>query len=134
MFLLDTNVCIHVLNGRSPQLVERLRRHRPAEVALCAVVKAELIYGAHRSSRAAENLRLLERFFDPFVSLPFDDHCADIYGRIRHELERAGTPIGPNDLMIAATAVAHGLTLVTANTREFERVIGLSLDNWERGE
>lgn len=134
MFLLDTNVCIHVLNGRSPQLVERLRRYRPAEVALCAVVKAELIYGAHRSSRAAENLRLLERFFDPFVSLPFDDHCADIYGRIRHELERAGTPIGPNDLMIAATAVAHGLTLVTANTREFERVIGLSLVNWERDE
>ena len=81
--------------------------------------------------RQAENLRLLNEFFAPFVSLPFDDRCADAYGRIRSDLERAGLPIGPNDTFIAAIAVAHNLTLVTANTREFERVIGLAIENWE---
>ncbi|WP_374688098.1 type II toxin-antitoxin system VapC family toxin [Promineifilum sp.] len=131
MYLLDTNACVRLLNGRSPQLTERMRQHQPAEIVLCSVVKAELIHGAYRSSRVADNLRLLERFFAPFASLPFDDHCADAYGRIRSDLERAGTPIGPNDLMIAAVAVAHELTLVTANTREFGRVIGLAFENWE---
>ncbi len=131
MYLLDTNACVRLLNGRSPQLTERMRQHQPAEIVLCSVVKAELIHGAYRSSRVADNLRLLERFFAPFASLPFDDHCADAYGRIRSDLERAGTPIGPNDLMIGAVAVAHELTLVTANTREFGRVIGLAFENWE---
>ncbi len=131
MYLLDTNVCIRLLNGRTPAVAHRLQGHRPAEVVLCSVVRAELIHGAHRSSRPAENLRLLERFFAPFASLPFDDHCAAAYGRVRYDLERAGALIGPNDLLIAATAVAHDLTLVTANTREFARVIGLALENWE---
>ena len=131
MYLLDTNACIRLLNDSAPPLVERLHRHRATEIALCSVVKAELIYGAFHSSRVAENLRLLDRFFAPFVSFSFDDPCIETYGRIRSELERAGTPIGPNDLMIAATAVANDLTLVTANTREFSRVIGLALENWE---
>lgn len=131
MYLLDTNVCIRLLNGRSPNVTQHLQRHRPADIALCAVVKAELIHGAHCSNRTAENLRLLDQFFAPFVSLPFDDRCADAYGRIRADLERAGLPIGPNDTFIAAIAVAHHLTLVTANTREFERVIGLAVENWE---
>jgi tRNA(fMet)-specific endonuclease VapC len=129
--LLDTNACIRLLNGRAPNVARRLQRHRPADVALCSVVKAELIYGAHRSNRVAENLRLLERFFAPFASLPFDDRCADAYGRIRHDLERVGMSIGPNDTMIAAIAMTHDLSLVTANTREFGRVIGLAFENWE---
>lgn len=131
MYLLDTNACIRILNGQSMPLVERLRRETPHEIHLCSVVKAELIYGAYRSARPAENMRLLTRFFEPYESLPFDDRCAEAYGRIRSELERAGTPIGPNDLIIAATAVTHRLTLVTANTREFQRVIGLEIENWE---
>jgi tRNA(fMet)-specific endonuclease VapC len=131
MYLLDTNVCIRLLNGRAPRVTERLQRHRPAHIALCAVVRAELIHGAHRSSRPAENLRLLKRFCAPFVSLPFDDRCAAVYGRIRADLERVGLSIGPNDMLIAAIAVTNGLTLVTANTREFECVIGLAIENWE---
>lgn len=131
MYLLDTNACIGILNGRSESLVAQLRRRTPREIFLCSIVKAELIYGAYHSARAAENLRLLQRFFAPFDSLPFDDSCSEAYGRIRNDLERAGTPIGPNDLIIAATAVANQLTLVTANIREFERVIGLSLENWD---
>lgn len=131
MYLLDTNVCIRLLNGRAPHVVRRLQQHSPMDVALCSVVKADLIYGAYRSNRVAENLRLLERFFAPFASLPFDDRCADVYGRVRADLARAGVLIGPNDTMIAAIAVAHNLTLVTANTQEFERVIGLAVENWE---
>ena len=131
MFLLDTNACIQVLNNSSPPLTQRLRRQSPGDIYLCSVVKAELIYGAYHSSRVAENLRLLDRFFEPFISLSFDDDCCDAYGRIRSDLARTGEPIGPYDLQIAATAVANGLTLVTANTNEFGRVAGLSIENWE---
>jgi tRNA(fMet)-specific endonuclease VapC len=131
MFLLDTNACIRVLNDSSPPLVAALRERSPAEIFVCSVVKAELTYIAYQSARTADNLRLLERFFEPFVSLPFDDACCDIYGRIRSHLARRGTPIGPDDLMIAATAVANALTLVTANSAEFGRVPGLAIVNWE---
>jgi len=131
MYLLDTNACIAVLNGSSTPLLTRLKRHAPVDILLCSVVKAELIYGAYHSSRAADNLRLLGRFFEPFISLPFDDGCCDVYGRIRSDLARGGSPIGPNDLLIAATAVANDLTLVTANLKEFSRVAGLRIENWE---
>ena len=131
MYLLDTNACIRILNNSSSTLVARLRQHRPDEIALCAVVKAELLYGAQKSSHLAQNLRLLHRFFEPFHSLPFDDGCVHVYGQIRAELERAGTPIGPYDLLIAATAIANGRTLVTANLREFSRVAALMIENWE---
>jgi tRNA(fMet)-specific endonuclease VapC len=132
MYLLDTNACIRILNNSSAPLVARLRQRNPEEIYFSSVVKAELIYGAFRSSRVADNLRLLQRFFEPFISLPFDDRCADQYGRIRNELERVGTPIGPNDLMIAATATAYELILVTNNTREFGCVVGLQIEDWEQ--
>jgi tRNA(fMet)-specific endonuclease VapC len=98
---------------------------------LYSIVKAELVYGAYHSSRVAENLRLLDRFFEPYISLPFDDDCFDAYGRIRSDLARIGQPIGPNDLQVAATAVTNNLTLVTANTNEFGRVAGFAIENWE---
>lgn len=119
MFLLDANACIRILNNTSASLVTELRRHRPEEICLCAVTKAELLVGAQRSARPAQNLRLLEEFWSPFASAPFDDRCAYHYGEIRAHLERQGTPIGPNDLLIAATAVANDFTLVTHNVREF---------------
>ncbi len=131
-YLLDTNACIRLLNGTSPALVARMAGSDPAQIALCSIVKAGLLYGARRSSRRADNLRLLESFFEPLASLPFDDACAERYGIIRSELESAGTPIGPNDLIIAATALAHGATLVTNNVKEFSRVAGLRLEDWER--
>ena len=131
MYLLDTYACIRILNNSSSALITRLREHRPDEIALCSIVKSELLYGAQRSSRIAENLRVLDRFFEPFYSLPFDDNCVQAFGRIRTELERAGTPIGPYDLLIAATAIAGNRTLVTANIREFSRVAGLTIENWE---
>jgi tRNA(fMet)-specific endonuclease VapC len=131
MYLLDTNACIRILNGTSPSLAERLRFIPRSQLRLSAVVKAELLYGARKSSRVAENLRLLERFFDSIASLPFDDACAEEYGLLREELDRAGTPIGANDMLIAATARAHHAILVTHNVREFSRVADLRLEDWE---
>jgi tRNA(fMet)-specific endonuclease VapC len=131
MYLLDTNVCIRILNGTSPSLAQRLRFVPRMQIRLSSVVKAELIYGARKSGRIADNLRILDEFFGTVVSLPFDDRCAEEYGLIRVELERAGTPIGPNDVLIAATARAHGAVLVTHNVREFSRVAGLRIEDWE---
>lgn len=131
MYLLDTNACIRILNGTSPSLAERLRFIPRSQLRLSSVVKAELLYGARKSSRVAENMRLLERFFDSIASLPFDDGCAGEYGLLREELERAGTPIGANDMLIAATARAHHAILVTHNVREFSRVADLRLEDWE---
>lgn len=98
---------------------------------LCSVVKAELLYGARNSDRVARVLKGLEAFFHALISLPFDDECAEEYGRIRADLERAGTPIGANDLMIAAIARRHSVTLVTNNVEEFRRVVGLAVEDWE---
>ncbi len=131
MFLLDTNACIRILNGSSQTLVENLRRHDPSAIRLCSIVKAELLYGARNSSHVADNLHLLENFFKPFLSVAFDDGCAEHYGLIRSELQREGRMIGSNDLLIAATARSLDLSLVTHNTREFSRVVGLRVEDWE---
>ena len=131
MYLLDANACIRLLNGTSSRLAERMRATPRSQIRLSSIVKAELLFGARRSSRAADNLRLLKDFFAALASLPFDDSCAEEYGLLRAELDRAGTPIGPNDLLIAATARANGCTLVTHNVREFSRVSGLQYEDWE---
>ena len=130
MYLLDTNFCVDVIKGTSVLGMRKLRMHEPEEIFLCSIVKAELSYGARLSSRVAENVRLLEDFFVPFPSIPFDDACADYYGRIRAELRRDGNMIGSNDLMIAAIAKTHDLTLVTHNLRDFTRVVGLKIEDW----
>jgi tRNA(fMet)-specific endonuclease VapC len=130
-YLLDTNAWIQFLNGRSEGVRSRLERTRPEEIHLCSVVKAELVYGALKSARPAENLNRLRGIVERFASLPFDDAAAEAYGAIRTRLERAGTPIGPNDLLIAAIALSRGLTVVTHNTGEFQRVEGLLWEDWE---
>ena len=131
MYLLDTNACIRILNNSSLTLVRQLQQHMPSDIFLCSIVKGELVYGAYHSAHPAENLRVLEKFFEPFVSLPFDDPSSRIYGRIRSDLARNGKIIGPNDLLIASIAISNNLTLISANIREFGRVSGLSLENWE---
>ena len=131
MYLLDTNACIRILNDSSATLVNRLRRQAPTDIRLSSVTRAELIFGARRSARVAENVSLLAAFFAPLISLPFDDACAEHYGVLRASLAAAGRPIGPNDLLIAATALAHDLILVSHNVREFSRVANLKLEDWE---
>ena len=131
MYLLDTNVCIHLLNQKHPGILQYFQQHSPAEIALCSIVKAELLYGARHSQRVQENLQLLAKFFAPLVSLPFDDRCAEEAGLIRADLAGQGNPIGPNDLLIAATARAHDAVLITHNSGEFSRVTGLRMEDWE---
>ena len=131
MYLLDTNTCIHFLNGSSEAVARQMQSLSPSEIALCSVVKAELLYGSRNSKRVEENLKLLDQFFTPLTSLPFDDRCAEEYGIIRAQLAAQGSPIGPNDLLIAATARTHDVTLVTHDTKEFSRITGLRLTDWE---
>jgi tRNA(fMet)-specific endonuclease VapC len=133
IYLLDTNACIQLLNDKHPVILQHFRRHSPAEIALCSVVKAELLFGAYRSGRVEANCQRLKIFFEPLQSLMFDDACADHYARIRADLQAQGKLIGGNDLLIAATARAHNATLVTHNTGEFSRVVGLRLEDWELG-
>ncbi|HVV83799.1 MAG TPA: type II toxin-antitoxin system VapC family toxin [Kofleriaceae bacterium] len=129
-WLLDSDVCIAFLNGADAGVRDRLLAARPDELRLCAVVKAELLYGARHSAKVVDNLRKLERFFAPFESLPFDDDAAEWYGTIRAQLRREGSPIGGNDLLIAAIARAADVTLVTRNQQEFRRIPGLRVETW----
>ena len=129
-FLLDTNVCIAYLAGRDARLRDRLLETPSDQTRLCSVVKAELLFGARNSGRIEENLRRLQAFFAPFRSLPFDDEAATRYGLLRCQLQREGKPIGANDMMIAAIALAEDATLVTRDRDEFARVAGLRMETW----
>jgi tRNA(fMet)-specific endonuclease VapC len=128
--LLDTNICVAYLNGGDARVRDQLLALSPSDVCLCSVVKAELLYGARKSRRVNENLARLIEMFATMESLPFDDNAAEHYGLLRAHLESAGTLIGANDMLIAATAIAAGVTLVTRNQREFLRVVGLSVEIW----
>ncbi len=130
-YLLDTNTCIRFLNGTSESIRRYIENIDPKDIAVCSVVKAELFYGAMKSRYPERNLQKQKNFLNRFVSCAFDDEAAENYGVIRAELEKAGTPIGPNDLMIAAIALVQKMTLVTHNVREFGRVKGLLLEDWE---
>ena len=130
-YLLDTNTCIRYLNGRSEEIKQKMAAANQQDIALCSVVKAEMFYGAMKSLHPENNLAKQRKFTKCFVSLPFDDKAAEVYGQLRAQLEKAGTPIGPNDLLIAAIAVANNLTLVTHNTREFSRIAMLPCEDWE---
>lgn len=130
-YLLDANACIQLLTGRVPAVTQRFLQHEPLEIYLCSIVRAELEYGARHSRDVENNLRSLCRFCEPLTSLVFDDRCAEQYGLVREALMRKGGLIGANDLFIAATALAHGLVLVTHNLKEFQRVPDLLLEDWE---
>lgn len=130
-YLLDTNVCIHLLNERHRGIEQHFRSHAPSEIALCSIVKAELLFGARKSQRVSANLQRLTQFFAPLASLPFDDRCAEEYAQIRTDLTAQGKIIGPNDMLIAAVARAHDTILVTHNNDEFGRIVGLRIEDWE---
>jgi tRNA(fMet)-specific endonuclease VapC len=130
MRLLDTNICIAYLNGTDPGVRDKLLALAPSEVCLCSVVKAELLFGARKSAKVKDNLEKLTAFFLPFDSLLFDDRAAEQYGVIRAQLERDGTPIGANDMLIASIAMAQDVELVTRNQEEFTRIAGLRVDTW----
>lgn len=130
-FLLDTDTCIYALKQRDSVIRHLLSQSRE-DVAVSVLTEAELRTGAAKSSSSTRTLRLVENFLKPLTILEFRSEDAATYAVVRSRLERAGTPIGPIDTLIAAQAVARKLTLVTNNQREFDRVTGLSLENWTR--
>ncbi len=129
MILLDTNICIYLINAKPAVVLERLKQHRLGDIGVCSVVAAELAYGVAKSG-SARNREALQLFLAPLVILPFDEAAAWAYGQLRADLARLGTPIGSMDTLIAAHAISQQALLVTNNTREFARVPGLRLDNW----
>ena len=131
IYLLDTNVCVAYLNGRSTKVVTRIDTTIDQDIVVCSVVKAELFTGSAKSESPTKTRARHNAFLARFASLTFDDETAEEYAEIRARLEKAGTPIGGNDLMIAAIALANNLILITHKTEEFSRVSGLKLEDWE---
>ena len=129
MILLDTNICIYIINAKPPAVLKRFKHYRLGEIGLCSVVAAELAFGVAKSG-SARNRQALEMFLAPLTILPFDDRASWAYGDLRAELERRGTPIGSLDTMIAAHALSLQAKLITNNIREFAQVPGLQVDNW----
>jgi tRNA(fMet)-specific endonuclease VapC len=130
-YLLDTNTCIHYINGRVPQIRERMRSILDSDIAISTVTKGEMYAGSAKSQTPQISRAKQDAFFIRFASLSFDEAAADEFGRIRAYLELAGTPIGPYDMQIAAIAVVHGLIIVTHNTKEFGRIPDLKIEDWE---
>lgn len=132
MVLLDTDICIDLLNQRPgfEAILRRLDGRQQGEVALSAITLAELRFGIAASQRRDVDLAKLELFLAAFEIAPFDASAAIAYGSLRARLKVLGTPIGPFDTLIAAHALALGATVVTHNVREFGRVPGLTVENW----
>lgn len=129
-YFLDTNICIYIINQRPSSIVEKLMQFSPQELGISAIVVSELQYGVAKSSQSERNRQLLDAFLRPFQIVPYDAAAAEAYGLIRADLEKKGQPIGREDLLIAAHALAADLTLVTNNEAEFKRVPNLRVENW----
>jgi tRNA(fMet)-specific endonuclease VapC len=128
-YLLDTNVVIGLLNDMTSKLARRVRREKPADIAISAIAAHELFYGAFKSQRATQNAASIDSL--QFEILEFDKGDARQAGEVRALLASRGTPIGPYDVLIAGQAKSRNLILVTNNTDEFGRIPGLRLDNWQ---
>lgn len=128
-YLLDTNIVIYVIKRRPIEVLSKFNENA-SHMAISAVTLAELIYGAEKSTQSAANLSVVEDFCSRLEVLPYGAKAAQHYGSIRSALEVKGKPIGVNDLHIAAHARSEGLTLVTNNIKEFDRVSGLLIENW----
>ena len=129
MHLLDTNICIYIINVRPPQVLAKFREHYPGTVAISTVTACELAFGV-ANSKSERNHRALQMFMAPLEVLPFDETVVWEYAQIRSDLERQGQSIGSLDMMIAAHALALSAILVTNNTKEFSRVANLKIETW----
>lgn len=130
MILLDTNICIYIMNNRPEAVRDKFIQYKLSDMAISSITLFELSAGAHKSAKAAENITRLEQFASLIDVLPFDTLAAQKAGWLRHHLRSQGTPIGDMDTLIAAHALALQLTLVTNNEKEFRRVPELSVENW----
>ena len=129
-YMLDTNICIYIIKHKPEKVIERFLKLDPKEICISSITFAELSYGAEKSLEKIKNHIALTLFLSNLEIKSFDMKAAEEYGYVRAELETKGLPIGPLDTEIAAHARSLGLILVTNNTREFERVEGLKVENW----
>ena len=129
-YMLDINICIYVMKNKPEKVLERFREELDGGLGVSSITLAELEYGMKHSSNPAKNEQALLRFLAPLSILPFGAAAASEYGALRTYPQNKGTPIGPLDMLIAGHALTEGLTLVTNNVREFERVPDLRLENW----
>lgn len=129
-YMLDTNICIYVIKHKPDTVIKRFLSHDPEELCISAITYAELMHGVEKSTAVERNRIAMSLFLSPITILEFDGQAAEEYGRIRAQLEKKGTPIGPMDTLIAGHAKSRGLILVTNNTREFNRVVGLTVEDW----
>jgi tRNA(fMet)-specific endonuclease VapC len=128
-YLLDTNICIYIINQQPAQVLQRLIGAGRESLAISSVTVAELAFGVAKSTRADSRAKL-ENFLSKFPILDWDEDAAWVYGNVRKALEAKGQRIGERELLLASQAVALGATMVTNNPREFERIEGLKLENW----
>lgn len=131
-YLLDTNICIYIIKRKPEIVLERFSQLPLGSVGISTITLAELEYGIRKSSNPDKNLEALNQFLVPLDIVDFDYNATVEYGKIRADLERAGTPIGPLDTLIAAHALSLNVTLVTNNEKEFNRVIALKVENWAK--
>ncbi len=132
LYFLDSNVCVdYMRKGRKSEIIDaKLLEHNYDDICIPAIVVAELMYGAYKSKRSDETIEETLSFLEDFRIVSFGEDEADMYGKIRADLERRGKIIGYHDMQIAATALTHNATLVTNNTEEFSRIEGLRLSDW----
>ena len=128
--MLDTNICIYAIKHKPEQVFFRLQEHEPSEICISSVTYAELVHGVEKSKSIEKNRVALALLLANIEIMNFDSLAAESYGKVRADLEKLGTPIGPLDMMIAGHAKSLDYTVVTNNTKEFVRVKGLKLENW----
>ncbi len=130
MYFLDTNTCIYFLNGQSERIKNKILSTPPIEIKIPVIVKAELLLGAFKSAKRDGNTAKLEAFLQPFEVVGFSDQMLYTYADIRSKAEKAGKPVGPNDLLVAAIVILSQGILITNNITEFEHIDGLVAENW----
>jgi len=128
--LLDTNICIYIIKQKPANVLKRFLEYQIGDIGISTITLSELRYGVAKSSHRDKNAKALDEFTIPLEVVPYDEAAAHVYGDIRASLEKAGTPIGSMDMLIAAHAVSLGIPLVTNNTREFIRIPSLNLIDW----
>ena len=131
-YLLDTNICIYIINNRPSKVIGKLRKFKSEEIGISVITLSELQKGVSKSHHKKKNQQVLDNFTSVFKILPFEELDAKVYGEIVVKLERLGQIIGGNDLFIAAHSLSRRLTLVTNNEKEFDRVEGFKVENWAK--
>ena len=129
-YMLDTNICIYCIKKKPPEVLNKFLQCNPDDICISSITYSELMHGIEKSQAVEKNRLALALFLSPIQILPFDAEAAEAYGKIRADLEKRGTPIGPMDMLIAGHAKAEKLILVTNNTREFNRVNDLVVEDW----